>query len=162
MTTSLLMELAVVAILGVVALALSRGLLPREHWLIGASVLAAVALFAVDPYSFGGVGGDEYLQVPHPWQRWVTVGSGTLLVVAVARLRRSRIDHARLLVLAEAMVFVATNAWYVIRDGWIVRSLRGFEASSLPMVAVALGVLARCVALTLLLRGKRAQPAHQT
>lgn len=140
------------------------------RWWLVFGIVTAVALFALDPYSWGRVGGEHLnfgprmQDVPvHRWQIWATVVLIALLIAAAALAIRQRYRDLLAVLMVEATLFLALNVIYVLRDGMEIRGYVGYDLSPSPLRAAAAGLLARValvVALGLVARRRpvRAQP----
>jgi hypothetical protein len=102
-------------------------------------LIVAVIAMCVDPYSFGGTGGDSGRQSPIAWQVMIAAASVLALGATFVMLPRHP-KSARLLQTGEFVLFCAANAAYMIRDGVAMRMVVGYESSPRPGIALALGL----------------------
>lgn len=105
-------------------------------------VIVLVGLMALDPYSYGSVGGDRHLFAFHGWQVIATLA--LLILLASAAVQRSRGVAARLFAV-ELGLFLVTNLVYVLRDGIQTRSVVGNQSYYLPGMLVLAGIVIRLV-----------------
>ena len=115
--------------------------------LLVVAVLAAGALLALDPYSFGRTGGDVQ-EMYHVWQVVVAVVSALLLVGVLTAGVRDAWRQARTLLVAETGVFLAANAMFFARDG-VARLSSGFASGGELTVLVIGGLLVRLLGIAL-------------
>jgi hypothetical protein len=105
--------------------------------------LLAIAIVALvlDPYTFGGVGGDEWYP-SIAWQRLVggvqlLLLAGAMLIVAMSRYR-----YLQRLLGVEATIFLAFNIALLLRDGTL-RLVVGYSAAPLLLLLLIAGVIVR-------------------
>ena len=120
-------------------------------------VITSLVLFVLDPYTYGGVGGDRQNLIVHAWQPAATVLLVLLNGIGVFRVHR---DVGLRIFAAELMLFVALNSLYVLRDGWDTRTTIGNVGSRLPLVWLLLGLFVRLGHIGILVwRNRSASPA---
>lgn len=120
------------------------------RWLVPAACGVILLLLALDPYSYGRVGGDVTIAI-YPWQSLVSsLLSLLLLLVAGATLMR-RYRLAFTVLLCESLLFVGTNLLYVGRDG-MSRFVVGYESSPQTLAVVSTGLLLRALLIVVVWR----------
>ncbi len=120
-------------------------------------VLVAVALLALDRYSFGSVGG-EGPAASHWWQVVAAVVMWLLLGLGVWWLLRRRPERARVAFAIEFLLFVLVNVGYLWRDGEG-RLYWGYEHARTGLVVLAGGLVARLILNWPGMKRRAAQPA---
>jgi len=118
------------------------------RWLVPAACAAMILLLALDPYSYGRVGGDVTIALfaRQSLVAWL-LSLLLLIVTSAASMRRYQLAFAALL--CENLIFVGTNLMYVGRDG-MSRFVVGYESSPQTLAVVATGVLLRALLFVLL------------
>lgn len=130
----------------------------RDHLAGRSTTIALLFVVAVlaalfDPYTFGDEGG-EFGLASHAWQVVYAASQAVLLVVAANYARFGSYRRAVSFATIEGALFLIANAAYVLRDG-TTRFAAGYTADSTVVLAIAIGIGARCLAITLLLRRVR-------
>jgi hypothetical protein len=123
------------------------------RWLVPATCAATILLLALDPYSYGRVGGDVTIAM-FAWQSIVAwlLALLLLLVAGAALMKRYRLAFGTLL--CESLIFVGMNLAYFGRDG-VSRFVVGYESSPQTFAVVATGLLLRALLFTILWGGLR-------
>lgn len=115
--------------------------LKKPRALIAAMLTVVVGLMALDPYSWGGTGGELGFE-RFSWQIAVTALQVGLLGLLFVMTLRAQYRHALALVLVELLLMIGANAWLILRDG-TQRFISGYAADSTTAWLLVAGVLLR-------------------
>lgn len=122
-----------------------------------AGISFAIAIFGLDPYSYGYTGGHGGVQAAYAWQSAVTVGLSLLLLSAITSLKRGHSTAAQSMLVAEFLGYVLLNGFYLHRDAWT-RLFAGEYASPMPLILLIAGLLTRIV---IQIRQRRSRTARR-
>lgn len=112
----------------------------KRLWIVLGGI-SLVGLLAIDKYSYGYGGGEEYLR-SHMWQALLTAILATLLLVWSVAALLSNWRVTRSIVLTEASLFALVNLFYVYRDGFG-RFFWGYAHAATGLIVVLAGLLIR-------------------
>lgn len=139
-------QCAIIASVGALSWMTVRfGLRSPRPW-ISVGLVYASLLYALDPYSWGWQGGDTGFDT-YPWQVSVTAFAVILLGAALVGVHRGRDDLSLKTLSVETAIFLAVNVIYLVRDGFVTRSLAGYNSTALPILATTVGLVIRMVTL---------------
>jgi hypothetical protein len=133
--------------LDVLTIRLSLEVIPmpstRARANVGALAMVAATLIVVDPYSAGLVGGDLLPDAEGvPWQTILAVVDFAMLVGVVVAAWSLSMRRALQLQFSELALFLATNTYYLYRDG-VLRFGNGSGAMWPILLLLAIGFTAR-------------------